>query len=118
MVARPAQLAVSGVVRTRWGRRAAVVPAAPLEVRLDERVQLTVEDRLDVAGLVARALVLHELIRRKGVRADLTAERHVLLLPREGLHLLLPFQPLPFGQPGGEDLHRLGAVLNLRTLVL
>src|SRR5215831_482092 len=100
------------------GLRAAVVAAAPLEVRLDERVQLAVEDRLDIPGLVARSLVLHELIGRERVGADLAPERDVLLLARQRFELPLSFHPLPFGESRGQDLHRLGAVLDLRSFVL
>src|SRR4051794_16652741 len=39
--------------------------AAPVQVSLDESVEVTVQDGLHVAGLVACALVLHELVRRE-----------------------------------------------------
>ena len=42
--------------------------APPLEVRLDERVEVAVEHGLHVAGLVAGPLVLHELVRRAACR--------------------------------------------------
>ena len=53
--------------RTRARRRgsasALVAGAPPLEERLDEAVEVAVEHRLHVAGLVPGALVLHELVR-------------------------------------------------------
>ena len=116
---RPARPERSDQVVSRSRRHpAARGAAAPLEVRLDERVEVAVEDRLHVAGLVACAFVLHELVRRERVRADLAAERDVALVAAERLHLLAPFLALPLGEPGREDLHRLGPVLQLRTFVL
>src|SRR5207247_4411924 len=112
------QIPVRSPARARGRRRAPVVLPAPLQVRLDEGVELAVEDRLDVARLVPRALVLHELIRRERVAADLTPERDVLLLARQRLELLLPFEALPFGKTRRENLQCLGAVLDLRPLVL
>src|SRR4051812_5093844 len=61
--------------------------AAPLEERLDEGVEVAVEDGLHVAGLVAGSFVLHELVRLHRVRADLTPEVDAALLPRQLLEL-------------------------------
>src|SRR3954470_6772238 len=91
---------------------------APLQVRLDERVDVAVEHGLDVAGLEARALVLHELVRLQRVGADLVAERDVALLPRERDQLGVALLPLALGEARREDLHRARLVLRLRSLVL
>ena len=72
----------------------------------------------DVAGLVAGALVLHQLVRRERVGADLAAERDVALLARELLELGVALLALPLGEARREDLHRLRLVLGLRPLVL
>src|SRR6266568_3334174 len=90
-----------------------LVLAPPLEVRGDERAELAVEHRLHVSGLGARAFVLHELIRRQGVRPDLTAERDIALLSRHLLHCLAALVALTGRKTGGEDLHCLGPVLQL-----
>src|SRR3954453_4291975 len=92
---------------------ALLLAATPLEIGLDERIQVTVEHGVDVAGLVARPLVLHERVRREGVRADLAAEGDVALLPRDLHELVGAFLAHPFGEAGGEDLHRACLVLRL-----
>ena len=43
------------------------------EIRVDEAVELAVHHRLDVAGLIVRAVVLHQLIGHEHVRPDLAA---------------------------------------------
>ena len=53
---------------------------APMQVGLDERVEVAVEHGGDVAGLVTRPFVLHELVGRERVGADLAAERDVALV--------------------------------------
>src|SRR4051794_22077876 len=57
------------IMRGVWERPPAKLPesilasaAAPVKVCLDESVEVTVEDGLHVSGLVARSLVLDELI--------------------------------------------------------
>src|SRR5581483_1428204 len=92
--------------------------ASPVEVRLDEGVDVAVENGLHVARLDARPFVLHELVRRERVRADLAAERDVALLAGQLLELRAPFLALTFRETRREDLHRLRAVLDLRPLVL
>src|SRR5262249_45377265 len=87
--------------------------SAPLQERFDEAVEVAVQDRLNVPGLVARPLVLDELIRGERVRADLIAECNVVLLPRKTLELTPLLLPLAFGEPRPEDLHGLGPVLQL-----
>src|SRR6476661_7868925 len=60
--------------RPRLAARPSGLAAPPLEVRLDERVEVAVDHCLHVAGLEPCALVLYELVRREGVRADLVPE--------------------------------------------
>src|SRR5437016_4035590 len=92
--------------------------SSPLEVCLHEPVEVPVDHGLHIAGFVARSFVLHELVRRERVGADLTPERDVALVARQRLHLLALLLACPLREPGREDLHRLGLVLGLRTLVL
>src|SRR5450759_4120942 len=79
----PSDLAFRGVCP-----RLRAVGAAPLEVRLDEAVEVAVEHGVDVAGLVAGALVLDQPVRRQRVRADLAAERDVAFVAGETFQLL------------------------------
>ena len=97
---------------------ATLAASPPLQVRLDEHVEVAVDHRLHVAGLGPCSLVLHELVRRERVRADLIPEGDVTLVTRQGLDLLAVFLAGALGEPGREDLHRLGLVLGLRPLVL
>src|SRR3954469_25688686 len=78
--------------------------AAPVQIRLNESVEVTVEHRLHVAGLVSSAFVLHELVRRKCVRAYLTAERDVALVARKRVELLAAFLAHSFRKARGENL--------------
>ena len=70
----------------------------PAQVRLDERVEIAVEHTVDVAGLVLGAEVLHELVRREHVAADLAAEPDALLLALDGDELLLALLALEVGE--------------------
>src|SRR5581483_10107429 len=49
------------------------------QIRLDEAVEIAVEDAVHVAGLLLRAQILDELIRLHHVVANLAAERDMLL---------------------------------------
>ena len=86
--------------------------------RHHEVIEVTVEDRLDVAGLIAAAEVLCELVGRKDIRADLAAPGDVAERAREGLELLSPLGALALGELGGEDLQGFRLVLVLGALVL
>src|SRR4051794_8577708 len=90
---------------------------APADAGVDEAVQVAVEDRARVADLVLGAEVLHHLVRREHVGADLVApaRRDVageLLLLRV-LLLLLEQE-----QARREHPHGGGPVLDLALLVL
>src|SRR3954471_24337306 len=82
---------------------------APADARVDEAVEVAVEDGARVADLVLRAQVLHHLVRGEHVRADLVAPARSdvagqLFLLRV-LLLLLEQQ-----QSGREHAHGRGAV--------
>src|SRR5689334_25397488 len=49
------------------------------EIRLDERIQIAVEDAVDLGGLVLRPQIFHQLIRLEHVAADLVTPRDVAL---------------------------------------
>src|SRR5437588_10853296 len=80
--------------------------SAPMEVRLDERIEVSVQDCLHVPCLVPGALVLDQLVGRQRIGADLAPERDVALLAGQRLHLLAALLALTLCEPRGEDLHR------------
>src|SRR5262245_46148997 len=49
------------------------------QIRLDEHVDVAIEHAVDVAHLLFRAMVLHQLVRMQDVAANLAAERDFLL---------------------------------------
>src|SRR5215469_6791322 len=105
---------------TRWrsGAPLAALAQAPPQPGLDERLQLAVQHRLDVADLHAGPNVLDERVGLQHVVPDLVAEvgRHhlaaQLIAPPGGLLLLV------LEQPRAQHLHRDLAVLDLRAFVL
>ena len=114
----PSRVAVDSLLTGNSTGSSRIARSAPMQVRLDEGVEIAVEHGLHVPRLVAGPLVLHELVRRERVRADLIAEGDVLLVARQPLQLAALLLALTLRQPGREDLHGLGPVLELRTLVL
>src|SRR3954467_14156472 len=91
-------------------------PAAQLS--RDERLDVAVEHRGDVADLDVGAVVLGELVGMQHVGADLGAEPDLHPPAAGGAELLEPALPLPLGKPGPQDLHGDRTVLELRALVL
>src|SRR5690554_5414559 len=84
-------------------RRAPVDLAAPVQVGLDERVDLAVEHGGHVARLVARPLVFDELVRRQRVRTDLAPERDLALFAAQRFQLPALLLTLACGQARRED---------------
>ena len=68
-------------------RRTGLGPSA--ELRLDQLLQIAVQDPVDVADLDTRSVVLDEPIGGEDVRADLLAEVDPLALAAEVLELRL-----------------------------
>src|SRR5437764_941485 len=93
-------------------------PPGPEQVGLDERVEVAVQHGLDVADLEPRPVVLDQLIGLKRVRADLAAERDLLLLAGELRELLTLLLLSELEQARLEDPHRRVAVPELGALVL
>src|SRR4051812_21778783 len=90
--------------------------AAPPDAGLDEAVDVAVEDRGGVAGLLLGPQVLDHLVRVQHVGAHLVAPAAALSLERVHLGPLLL---LPAGQqPGLQHTHGGGAVLDLALLAL
>src|SRR5579863_1944696 len=91
--------------------------AQPADLGVDEVVDVALEHRLGLRGLVARARVLHHLVGVKDVVADLRAPGAAAVAPEviqfPGLLLAAALKQL-----GLQDRHRGGAVLNLGPLVL
>src|SRR5512136_2093858 len=87
-VTRPGNPRISGVpADLRRGGALLAGGAAPVEERLDQTVEIAVEDGLHVPGLEPGALVLHQLVGLERVRADLAPEVDATLLSRELLQL-------------------------------
>src|SRR4051794_38136277 len=111
-------------VDERPGERPAILSARgdgllltpPPDARLDERVDVAVEHRAGVPGLLLGPQVLHHLVRVQNVGAHLVAPAAALALERIHLGALLL---LALGQqPRLEDPQRGGPVLDLALLVL
>src|SRR2546430_3454161 len=93
-------------------------PPGPEQVGLDERVEVAIQHGLDVADLEPRPVVLDQLIGLERVRADLAAERDLLLLARELRELLALLLLGDRVQASLEDPHRRVAVPELGALIL
>src|SRR5712691_2237648 len=90
----------------------------PQEIRLDEGVEVAIHDGLDVANLQTGAMVLDELVRVERVRADLAAERDLLLVPGQLGQLIALLFLGDLVEARLEDTQRGVPVAELRTLVL
>ena len=66
----------------------------PPELCLDESFEVAVQNTLWISELHVRPVVLHHLVRRENVGADLTSEVHSLSLATQLVHLLLALPPL------------------------
>src|SRR4051794_20580960 len=112
---------MSGACRTAMTRRRSsprdrFLADAALELSLHERVEVAVEDRAGVAGLVGRPEILDHLVRMQHIAPDLVAPASfdVLALELAGLLLLLLERALE--EPGLEDLDGHLLVLGLAPL--
>ena len=85
------------------------------QIRLDKPVKISVHHRVDVAGLVLRAQVLHELVGLHHVAADLAAPFDALLGTLDLVELLALLLQLDLVELRLQHLHGLLAVLRLRT---
>lgn len=92
--------------------------AAPAEVALDEGVDGTVEDRIDVAEFDVRSEILHHLIGLQDVGANLAAPASLDVLSADLVELSGLFLPGQDQQLRFQHLHRPFPVLQLGTLVL
>ena len=96
-------------------RRPAAAGRQPLELGLHERVEVAVEDRLGVAGLVARPQVLDHLVGVQDVAPDLVAPAGLDVLAPELAELGLLLLERALEQARLEDLDRHLLVLGLAT---
>ena len=85
------------------------------QIRLDKPVKISVHHRVDVAGLVLRAQVLHELVGLHHVAADLAAPFDALLGTLDLVELLAFLLQLDLVELRLQHLHGLLAVLRLRA---
>src|SRR3990172_8082864 len=118
----PLSLSPSGPEATP-GRRLSLsssrLRVGPLEEnRLDETVQVPVQDRGDVPRLLARPMIFDQLVRGQDVGPDLAAPGDGRLFPLELGHLLVLLALHVVVEPGPQDLHGHGLILVLRALVL
>src|SRR3990172_1501992 len=88
------------------------------ENRLDETVQVSVQDRGDVPRLLARPMIFDQLVRGQDVGPNLVAPGDGRLYPLELGHLLVLLPLVVIVEPGPQDLHGHGLVFVLRALVL
>src|SRR5204863_6730491 len=109
--ARPLAPAVS---RSRPRRR----PDHALVVRRQQLVQIAVEDRRRIAGLVAGAVVLHHLVGVEDIASDLIAPARRDVLALDTCVLFGAALQLELEQARAEDAHRALAIAALRPLVL
>src|SRR5918998_2463966 len=89
-----------------------------LQVGVDEGVDVAVQHAIHVRRLLARAVVLHQLVGVEDVGSDLGTPLDVRLLPAYGGDLALPSLALELEEARPEDPHRYLAVLVLAALVL
>src|SRR5918994_1826618 len=89
-----------------------------LQVRVDESVEVAVEDPVHVRRLLAGAVVLYELVRVEYVGPDLRSPLDLGLLPALRGELLLPLLALQLEEPSPEYPQGHLAVLVLAALVL
>src|SRR5215831_8833320 len=88
------------------GRRLAERTAGLLhQVALAEDVDVAVEHAVDVANLLLRPVILHELVWVENVAANLPAERDLLLRTADLLEFGLLLLRLQIVEPGLEHLH-------------
>ena len=85
------------------------------QIRLDEAVEVAVHDRVDVAGFVLRAEVLHQLVGLHHVAADLAAPLYSLLRTLDFVDFLALLLQLNLVELRLQHLHGLLAVLRLRA---
>ena len=80
-----------------------VLETSPAEVAVDERIEIAVEDALDIADLHIGAQVLDHLIRLHHVAADLPAPGGFALLTADLIDLRQTFdvEPARGGAPSG-----------------
>src|SRR5690606_26493011 len=88
------------------------------EIRVDEHVDFSVHDRLNVPHFHLRPVVLHHAVGVEHVRADLVAPADLRLFPLQFGQFLFPLLHHPFVQAGLQDLHRPLPVLDLGALRL
>lgn len=81
------------------------------QVRFDEPVEVAVHHRVDVAGLVLRAQVLHELVGLHHVAADLASPFDAFLGAFDLVELLALLLQLDLVELRFQHLHGLLAVL-------
>src|SRR5262245_29319207 len=113
-----ALFAVFASVNVVVWRLGAECPARALhQIGFDEHVDIAVEDAVDVADLLSRAVILDELVRVQHVAANLAAERDLLLGAADLIQLGLLLFQLEIVQPGLEHFHRRVTIAMLRTLV-
>ena len=83
-----------------------------------EVVEISIEHRLYIARLITAAQVLHELVGRKHVRANLAAPGDIAQRARQRLELFSPLGTLALCELGGKYLKGFRLVLVLTSLVL
>src|SRR5215218_9279824 len=98
--------------------RIALGRGSVLQVSVDKSVEVAVEHAIHVRRLLARTVVLYELVGVEYVRPDLRAPLDLGLLPALRCDLLLPLLAFELEEPRTQHAHGHLAVLVLAALVL
>jgi hypothetical protein len=77
--------------------------SAPPKVAIDEFVQITIENGLDVPGLDVRTEILHHLIGLEHIAPNLATPGGLALLPTDFVDLSNPLLASPLMEPRLED---------------
>src|SRR3990172_3923531 len=91
---------------------------APLQVPIDEFVEIAIEHPLNVADLDTGAEILDHLVGLEDIGANLAAPSRLSLVTPDQIHVGKLLAPGALGEPGREQCHGPIPVLQLGTLRL
>src|SRR5690349_7726199 len=94
------------------------LPDAPAQVRIQEALDVAIQDALEIADVVAGSHILHPLIGMQEIIANLRSKTGLGFFLIFGRLLRFAFFFLESGETGAEHLDRRRAILVLATLVL
>ena len=95
-----------------------LIQAGRFQIGIDEAVQITVHDRIDITGFKAGTVILHHRVRHEHIGTNLCAPCNFLLYAFDILNLFEMFPFLDFQQLGFQHRHGNIPVLVLAALYL